>query len=335
MENDVEIEIDLRRYFDILLRYWLWIVGIAVIFALAALVWSSVQPLSYEAVALIAIKKTQYTVTFDPRLTTVASAQTTTAYPELAKSDDLVQSVYAKLDPRPASIKTPGDLGRALTAQAGSDPSLFRLRVQAQNPGDAARIANLWADTFITRANELYSTQDQSQVQLFETQASSADKELQAAEQAIIDYQAHDQTAILQNQLDSLKQMQVETLASQRNTTSLLQDIATLRAQLSKQPAGNSAGLADRLTALSLQIRAYKAQASVPIQLQFSSSDAIISATVGEQVAFLDSLNGSVQAQLSQLDARVKEPQPQILALQQQLQQISAQKDRLTRARDV
>jgi uncharacterized protein involved in exopolysaccharide biosynthesis len=335
MENDVEIEIDLRRHFEVLLRHWWLIVVTTIIVALAAYIWQSLQPPAYQAVALVAITKSQYTLNFDPRFETVANTtQAYKAYPELAKSDDLLQSVFVKLDPQPASIETVGSLDNMLTAQSGADPSLIRLQVQGCNPADVARIANVWAETFITRANEIYGAQDQAQVQSFEVQAAVAEKELQAGEQALIDYQAHDQSLVLQNELSSTLQMQIDYLADQRNTTYLLQDIAGLRKQLGEQPGTNPSGLADRLTALFLQIKAYKAQADVPIQIQFSNSDAVISATVSEQIAFLDGLNGSMQTQLAGIETRLKDLEPRILTLQLQLQQISAEKDRLTRTRD-
>lgn len=335
MENDVEIEIDLHRHFEVLLRHWWLIVVTTIIVALATYIWQSLQPPAYQAVALVAITKSQYTLNFDPRFETVANTtQAYKAYPELAKSDDLLQSVFAKLDPRPRSIETVGSLDNMLTAQSGADPSLIRLQVQGCNPADVALIANVWAETFITRANEIYGAQDQGQVQSFEVQAAVAEKELQADEQALIDYQAHDQSLVLQNELSSTLQMQIDYLADQRNTTYLLQDIAGLRKQLGEQPGTNPSGLADRLTALFLQIKAYKAQADVPIQIQFSNSDAVISATVSEQITFLDGLNGSMQTQLAGIETRLKDLEPRILTLQQQLQQISAEKDRLTRARD-
>ena len=336
MENDVEIEIDLRRYLSILLHRWQWIVGVAVVAALATLIWSFVRPSTYEAVALVAITKPQYTLNFDSRLATVAdTAQAYRAYPELAKGDELLQSVFDQLNPRPKGIETVSDLDNALVAQSGTDPSIVRLRVQAQDPGDAARIANIGAEVFIARANAIYGTQDQTQVESFQAQAASAEKTLQADEQALIDYQAHDQSAILQNQLTSTLQKQVDYLANQRSIAYLLQDIAGLRNQMSGQSTNAPSGLADRLSALFLQIKAYKAQANVPIQLQFSNPDAVASASVGEQIAFLDSLSSSMQVQLTEMDGRLKELEPQVLALQQQLQQISAEKDRLTRARDV
>jgi uncharacterized protein involved in exopolysaccharide biosynthesis len=336
MENDADIEIDLRKYIDILLHYWQWIVGTAVVIGLVAFMWSALQPPTYEAVALVAVTNPQYKLNFDPRLTTsVDTSQAYRAFPELAKSDDLLQNVFVRLEPRPTSIETPGDLSKVLTAQSGTDPSLIRLRAQAQNPNDAARIANTWAETFITRANEIYGVQDETQVKSFEAQAASAEKELQVDEQALIDYQAHDQSLILQNQLSSTLQIQVDYLADQRNVTYLLHDIAGLRKQLSTQPTANPSGLADRLTALFLQIKAYKAQSDVPIQLQFSNSDAVASASVGEQIAFLDDLSSSMQTQLTDTEVRLKALEPQILTLQQQLQQISAEKDRLIRARDV
>lgn len=336
MENDVEIEINLRRYLSILLHHWQWIVGMALVVALAALILSFLQPPTYEATALVAITKPQYDLNFDSRFSTIVNTNPAyKAYPELAKSNDLLQSVFDKLNPPPKGIETISDLANTLVAQSGTDPSIVRLRAQAQDPSDAARTANIWAEVFITRASELYGMQDRTQIASFEAQVASAEKELQADEQALIDYQAHDQSSILQNQLSSTLEMQADYLTSQRNTTYLLQDIAGLRKQMDGQPVSNSSGLADRLSALFLQLKAYQAQADVPIQLQFSDSNTLAAASVAEQVAFLDRLSGSLQAQESSVAAQMKELEPQILTLQQQLQMASAEKDRLTRARDV
>jgi uncharacterized protein involved in exopolysaccharide biosynthesis len=336
MENDVEIEINLRRYLSILLHRWRWIVGMALVVALAALILSFLQPPTYEATALVAITKPQYDLNFDSRFSTIVNTNPAyKAYPELAKSDDLLRSVFDRLTSPPKGIETVADLDSALTAQSGIDSSIVQLRVRVQNPNDAAHIANIWAEVFITRASELYGLLDQTQIASFEAQVASAEKELQADEQALIDYQAHDQSSILQTQLSSALQMQADYLASQRSIAYLQQDIAGLRKQMDGQPVSNSSGLADRLSALFLQLKAYQVQAEVPIQLQFSDPNTLAAASVAEQVAFLDRLSGSLQAQESSVAAQMKKLEPQILTLQQQLQAASAEKDRLTRARDV
>ncbi len=336
MGSDAEIEIDLRKYIEILLHYWYLIAGTTIVVALAVYIWQSIQPQTYQADALVAITKSQYILNFDPRITTMSdTTQAYKAYVELAKSNDLLQGLLDQLDTKSGSFKTVGDLSNALNAKSGDDPSLVRLQVQSRDPDEAARVANLWAETFISRANEIYGTQSLTPFQSFKTQAASAEKDLAVAEQTLIDYQTHDQSLTLQNELSSTLQMQSDYLTDQRNTTYLLRDVAVLREQLGKQPAQNPSNLANRLTVLFLQVKAYKAQTDVPIQLQFNSSDAVVTTTVSDQIAFLDSLSSSLQTQLGGVDARLKELEPRVLSLQQKLQQISMEKDRLTRTRDV
>jgi uncharacterized protein involved in exopolysaccharide biosynthesis len=336
MNNVAEVEIDIRRYFDVLLREWRWIVGIVVLVALGAFIWSALQPPLYEATALVVVTKPKYAINFDPRFATVVdNLQAYKVYPELAKSDDVVQSVYTNLISQSKQIHTLDDLNGLLKAESGSDSSLLRLKAQMSDAAEAAHIANMWAQVFIARANEIYGSQDQKQVQSFQTQAENAAKELQIGEQALIDFRAKDRSLIVTNQLTATQQMQVDYLEKQRNITYLLQDIDGLRQQLSKQPASASSGLADRLSALFLQIKAYNVQASMPIQLQFSNPDTLASATVSEQVALLDHLTANMKAQYSEVDIRSKELEPKILALQQQLQQTTSEKERLTQARDV
>ncbi|MGQ9718223.1 MAG: GNVR domain-containing protein, partial [Anaerolineae bacterium] len=57
--------------------------------------------------------------------------------------------------------------------------------------------------------------------------------------------------------------------------------------------------------------------------------------SLAEQIAFLDDLVRVLEEKSAEMDARRAALEPEILSLQEQLQEIRTEKDRLTRARDV
>ncbi|HEY75863.1 MAG TPA: hypothetical protein G4O00_06740 [Thermoflexia bacterium] len=332
----MEEEIDLREYIEVLIRRWKWIVGAALSAAVVALVVSFLLPPTYEATALVAVTKPRYMMRFDPRFETLDDIQPAyKAYPELAASDELLQELLASLDPLPEGVETLRDLRMKVEAKSGADPSIIRLIVRHRNPEEAARIANVWAELFVERANELYGGQGETEVEFFEAQLERAEAELEAAEQALIAFQARNRAAILQNQLASYKQMQADYLADQRTIAYITQDIEGLREQLAGQPGGQPVSLGDQLTALFLQIKAFNAQTSTPIYLQVDSAATLSEMSPSEQIAFLDSLVEVLEEKSAEIDNRLAELEPQILALQQQLEEVKAEEDRLRRARDL
>ncbi len=332
----MEEEIDLREYLLVLIKYWKWILGTTVVAAVVALVVSFLLPPTYEATALVAVTKPRYVMQFDPRIETLNNIQPAyKAYPELASGDEILQEVLARLNPRPEKLETLRDLQGMVTAKSGADPSVIRLTVRHRDPEAAAHIANLWAEIFVRRANEIYGTEAQSQLQFYQGQLERARAELTAVEEALVEFQARNRASVLQNQLDSYRQMQADYLADQRQITYIVQDIQGLREQLSRQPADQPATLADQLTALFLQIKAFNVQASAPIQLQVDSAATLSEKSLPEQIAFLDDLVRVLEAKSAEIEGRLAELEPQILALQEELQQIHTEEDHLTRARDV
>jgi uncharacterized protein involved in exopolysaccharide biosynthesis len=101
----------------------------------------------------------------------------------------------------------------------------------------------------------------------------------------------------------------------------------------------------DDLTALLLQLQAFTGQtassdavleAGSSIWLQISDATLLASGrTAGELVVFLDELVAILEARREEIKAQAAALEPQILALQQQLQESRAEEDRLTRTRDV
>jgi uncharacterized protein involved in exopolysaccharide biosynthesis len=269
-----------------------------------------------------------------PRFEALTQQPAYKAYPTLAKGDEVMEALFARLNPRPAEIKTLGDLRGMVEAKAGTDPSVVQLIVRSPNPQEAARIANLWAEIFVAHANRVYGASDEELKQL-EGQLAQAQAELEAAEQALIEFQARNQASILDARLDSLKSDQAHYLADQRAITYILQDIQALREQLARQPSERPSSLADDLTTLFLQIKAFNAQASAPIQLQVNSAESLSNKSIKETIALLDDIAQALRAKSAEIGQRLEELQPQILSLQRQLQEIYTESDRLTRQRDL
>ena len=342
----MEDEIDLRAYVEVLIRHWVWIVGLALVAAAAAFVVSLLLPPTYEASAVVIITEPRYQMQFDPRFKTVD--QWTPAYkafPTLATSDGVLRSVLDAYTPSPDSGIEEWKL-RALSgmleATSEGDPSLVMLRVRSRSPEDAAAIANLWADALVQQGNRIYSEREDD-VTFFEEQVAQAEQVLDEADAALIEFEARSQASIVGAQLDSLRQAQADYLADQRAIAYVVQDIQGLRAQLAQQPGDRPISLADDLTALLLQIKAFNllqlksldAQASAPIQLQIDSAGSLSDKAPAEQIAFLDNLVVTLEAKSAEIDGRLAELEPQTLALQERLQEIDAESQRLVDARDL
>jgi len=342
----MEEEIDLRAYVAVLIRYWKWIAGLALVAAVAAFVVSLLLPSAYEASAVVIITEPRYQMQFDPRFKT--ADQWTPAYnafPTLATSDGVLRSVLDAYAPSPEAgieewkLRT---LSGMVEATSEGDPSLVVLRARSRSPEDAAAIANLWADALVKRGNDIYSDREDD-VEFFQEQVAQAGQALDDADAALVEFEARSQASTVDAQLESLRQAQADYLADQRAIAYIVQDIQGLRAQLVQQPGDRPVSLADDLTALLLQIKAFNllqvealdAQASTSIQLQISSGGSFSDKSPAEQVAFLDDLVDTLEAKSSKIDGRLAELEPQMLALQRRLQEIAAESDRLTSARDL
>lgn len=330
-----EDEIDLRVYVRALLKNWHWIVGAAALCALAALAVTMLQTPTYEATALVAMTKPQYVLQFDARFETVEQVQPYKAYPALARSDDVMRALLEAL-PRLAEgeIETVHDLREKLEADNSEDPSVLKLTASSADPEEAALIVNAWADVFAAHANAIYS-RSAEQAEFFADQLERAQAELDAAERALVVFEAGNQIGLLRNRLSSLLTEQTDYLGEQRKVAYLTQDVTSLRAQLAAQSGGYTTTLADQLTALLLQVKAFNAQAETPIQLQLDNPAVLSTQSVSEQIALLDDLMTVLEDHAVRAEGQLAEVEPQILALQAEIQQAETELSRLTRARDL
>jgi uncharacterized protein involved in exopolysaccharide biosynthesis len=332
----MEEEIDLRRYIEVLLGHWIWIVGLAVVAAIAGFVLSSLQPPTYQASSVVMVTEPRFQLQFDSRFQTDEGSPAYKAFPVLAVSDDVLQSVLDAYQATATGRTDPltlGQLADMTEASSEGDPSLVVLTVQSNSAETASLLANLWADVFTGHGNALYSG-GQSDVDFFQEQMAQAANALQEAEETLIEFEAGNRESILQNQLGSLQQAQRDYLASQRAISTLVQDVQALRAQLAERPSSQETSLADGLTALFLQLKAFNAQTEMPLQLSIDSAS-VLGQSVTQQMAYLDDLAATLQQKSIEIGQKLEALEPEILDLQRQIQQISVEKDRLTRGRDL
>ncbi len=353
----MEEEIDLRAYVSALLRRWYLVLGLTVTGIIVGVVISFLSPAQYQATAVVVVTQARYQLQFDPRVETSSTLLPAyKAFPRLATSDSVLQAVVDGYRPTPNARLDNWNLGSLSTmveASSEGDPSLVVLAVRSRSPEDATAIANLWADSLVAQGNEIYG-QSQQDVSFFEAQVDQAEKALNDADAALIAFQARNDSSILGGQLDSQRKAQAELLASQRSINQMMQDVQSLRGQLQAQPAGQASSFGDSLTALLLQVRAFNNTvtssntatspgqpevrtdtATTPIQLQVSTDTALSNKSLSEQVAFLDSLAAALQEKSAKIDAQLNELEPTILSLQQKLQEVTAESDRLTNAQDL
>jgi succinoglycan biosynthesis transport protein ExoP len=328
-------EIDLRPYIWALIARWWQIAVIALVAAVAAFIVSSLIRPTYEAASLVAVTEPRYLLQFDPRFQTVNDIQPAAqAYPELAVSDDVLAELLAGINPRPVNVETLGELRRIVMAEPGADPSLVRLEVRSQEAEEAARIANRWAEIFVVRADQLYSGQTEEQVEFFAGQLVQAEADVAAADGALIEFQARNRASTIQNWLNSYRITQADYLTKQVTIGYLLQDIQGLRSQLAERPESAGMNTADSVTLLLLQLKALDVPGPT-LQLDLGSEGFPAGQAVAEQIAYLDGLENTAEAKLVQIEGWLAETEPQILDLQRQLQEVTAEEQVLMRNQEV
>lgn len=327
-------EINLREWIDVLLRFK-WQIGVAALLtAAAAMLVGLLLPKTYEAASLVTITSTRFELQFDTRIETINEPPTNLqSFGALALSGDILQQLFDQAENLPEEIETPNKLADLLEAEVRSD--LIYLRVQMEDPAQAAQLANLWADLFIKRANELYNRQDLVQLPFFEDQLRQAQVELDTADQALIAFEQSSRAAILQKELDSALASQVELLEDQRTISATLRSLDSLIAQLNLQPTSESAGFSAQLASLVLQLSTINRGKTEPVQIQVTSPENFSLLTVADQIRLLENLSRSLEQQQGNLEAQIQALEPRILSLQGDLQSSVAQKDKLVNQRNI
>ena len=338
----MEDEIDLRVYINMLMRHWRVIAAVTLLAGIVALTVSSVQPVKYQANALVLITRPLYQFQFSQAIQNqpdnpyTQQALTGKAAVDLANSDALLQQVLLNVgDALPADERNLFALRTMLNAKTGSDPSIINLKVTNRDPQRVADIANTWATLYVRQVNDLYG-KSADQLKFFEAQLAQAKNDADAADQALVEFEKRNDLAILQAQLSAKQNALAYYLGMDESLVVLQQSVKNLRDQLARRPADSPSTLGDDLAQLMLQVSALSAQSSsLPIQLQMPSTGGLSDRTVGQQAAYLTDLAKTIESKQAEAKKQTAALPIEIKALQGQIQETSTEAASLTRERDL
>lgn len=270
--TDTELSLrDIQRLLTTSLRFlrrhWVRIVSVTLLVTLLAVALSFIIPPTYEAKATLLLLPQRGEITLDPNYRMLTPEQVpgyadaTTARRTLTM---LIQSDDVK---RKAGIQRNDDA----TASLLPSSSLIELQVRSTSESKAQDQVNTWATTAQQYILDLYNRQNLNTEQVASAQA-SYDK----ANQAVLAFDKQNQVALLQSQIDQLRQEIASMLAIQRNNreqaalhrtelalqtlnartkalaraNSLLADAESLQAQLQKSGVQAGPGMALSVTLL-------------------------------------------------------------------------------------
>lgn len=330
----MEDEIDLRPYVLGLLQRWWWLVGAAVLLAALGYAGSFLLKPSYDATALVVVSGAEELIQFDPRFEPTSETQPVRAYPTLARSDALLTLLQGRIEARNGTAPRLEQLRRMVSATSADDPRLIILRVTTRTPEGAAATANEWAELFVAAANDLFIGRNDASATYYAAQLDSSLTTLTVADDALTAFQARNRLPVIEAELQSLLASQTSYWQQLRVSEMLLDDITALRAQIDGQSAA-AVSLADQLTALSLQIKAFDAQLGLPLQLTTEPGFDLTSANRADQLDALDQLTTTLATRAATATARLADIEPRLLALQAEKSVLSDELDALTREYDL
>ena len=338
----MEDEIDLRVYINVLIRYWRLIVGLTVVAGVVAFVVSLLLPAAYQATAVVVVTRPLYQFQLAPGIqnlpeNTAGSTQVLSgkAALDLAVSDAMIQDLLDQVSSDlPTEERFLVPMRGMLKAAQGGDASIIKLTVTNRNPQRVAKIANAWASLYVRQVNDLYG-QSAEQLKFFDDQLAQAKSDLDAADQALVDFQKRNDAAVLQAQLAAKQSALSNYLNLNESLKLLLQNVRSLQDQLARQPANDPSTLGDDLSTLALQVNALNAQSGIPVQLQLPSTGTLSNRTVGQQAAYLADLAKTVEAKQTEVKKQADAAPTEIMALQGRIQEINTEGGRLTRQRDM
>lgn len=240
----MEEEIDLREYIAVLIKYWRWIVGLSLLAAIAAFIAVSFVTPKYEAEARILILQSKTDITFEPKFQTEIDGLTNvrndqqTLVSLVSNSDVAALVLQVSGDLLASEKKTVSDLLKKVDATNEGD--LISIKVRDKDAEVAARLANVWANSYESYVNKLYSDQKQSLLTEVEKQALDMEQTYRAVQQAWEQFVNDNHIATLEQEVEIKKTRvrelrQQNTLIEEMPLTTFSLEQSTRQATLSRK----------------------------------------------------------------------------------------------------
>jgi len=345
----MEEEIDLRAYVEVLIRYWKWIVGLALVAAVMALVVSFLLPPTYEAGAAVAIVRTRTDVTFDPRMVTLSEDELANrgldvnarrdALVALVSSSDIAAEVLDEvgIQLKPDERNVPDLLNMV---EASNDGDLISIKVRYRDPITATMIANAWAQNYERHVNNLYGaagdsgvtiaaqvgpaqvTYDAAQAALEaflgDNRIATLGREIAARQELLDAYQAARnaaQTQPVSLQMSTRRQVLADYYNDLQQIERWLADARALRAQVEAGSGSAAANTGDALALIFLRSKALGGSGGLPVQLQVDmtagQSESVQLADVDTLIEVLETRRTETQEQIDALTATLVAEEPE------------------------
>ncbi len=312
----MEDEIDLRKYFDVLLRHWKLIVSITIIAVFVAGLVSFLSPFTYEANAAVFITKTRSESIFEYKYRTFWEEDITSqrkALVALVKSStvatQVIEQLGDKLEPKERRLRNM--LGKVQVREQGD---LIEISVKSTDPQKATAIANAWAESYESYVNGLYSGISQSPAEL-QVQADAAKREYEEKQKAWEDF---------------VSSNRVDELSRQIADKELLCDIKSLREQIKAGSSSSGSAAANNLSFILLQAKAFTSLAAEPqVSLDEMSALNVSLDDMDALISTLEARSGNTRGQ------SISELRQEILQLSGELEQEEAKQRELESSRDI
>lgn len=333
--NSMEEEIDLREYINILIRYWYWIAGLALVAGVVAFVVTSLQPIMYEATAVVVVTQPPYLFQFSQQGQTVPfdPAELSKSYPTIATSDEILLAAASSADPPlPPDRQEIDVLREMIDVETDNTTNLIKLTVRSQDPEEAAGLANAWARQVVNYLNDLYGRS--SDLPLFESQMAKAQAQLEQMDQTLnalrreygLGFLGNDENSLalgLAGRLQAKTELLTGYEARADQLAQLLQEARALAAQAddTTSPAILSGLLVDML-----QLGLLDEETTSPAQISLGGLDARAS---------LSALVTALEAKQSSIDETITQLTGEVATLQAELADKQGELDRLLREREV
>ncbi|MBI5715326.1 MAG: hypothetical protein HZC38_18165 [Chloroflexi bacterium] len=334
--NENEGGANLRQIIGAVVRHWRLIVLIAIVAAIAAGAISFFSTRVYEATALVTVTQPRYALRLEGvnQLNTPSGPQR--SYTELARSDEIALSVMNKVkETLPPEINTLDQFRGRLRVTTSTDATLVTLVVTDSDPVRAAKIANVWAEAFISSVRGLYGI-DAVNLASYQKQLERSQNTLTETEQTLADFQAKNRVVILQAELNTQQSRFTDLLNRQVQINLLIQSAEDIRKRLELLDPKSPTVITNDLAVLQLSIQSFVAQqTSAPVQLQMPVGQALSGKTAAEQILVVDSILGILRARAETWKKEAAALEPLILDLQGKLAEAQIQEARLRRARDL
>jgi len=304
----MEEEIDLREYIEVLLKYWKWIVGVALLAAVAAFVVTSMQPRVYEAQSDVLILKSKTEILLEPKYQTeIAGLSNQKGYQQtlvsLATSSNMAASVLDQAkDLLPPESQNILDILKKVEASSAGD--IISIKATDQNPQTAAELANLWARAYAHYINTLFGSENEALLTEIQKQAQDVGQVYEISQADWEQFKGDNQITLLEREIVAKKEqaqtlrdagLDVEQLpltlfsleqeAARKILTDeyqrlnqidkWLEDAGTMRDQLVEPTSSSSAKAGNALALMGLQsnILAESSNYNYPVRLQFLFTD--------------------------------------------------------------